>query len=100
MWLWRPVRLLATVALEPPLFDVLSGLRPNRAVMSVRELAFLGLVDRPPFGADIDPAADANPLTGLTCRCLRIGHDLCFHGAVGPSDCRLPPGQCLCGHAR
>lgn len=65
VWLRCPVCLTAPVALEFPLLNKLPGFGSDGTVMPVGELSLLSMVDGPPFRADVDPTADAHPLTRL-----------------------------------
>lgn len=77
----RPMRLPTLVALEFPLFHELLCLRADRPIVPIRELTLLGVVNRPPFGADINPTANADLVTRLVGVEGRLGR--CSVSSVG-----------------
>jgi hypothetical protein len=55
-----PARLLALVALKASLFDKFLGLGPDIAMVAIRKLPFLRLVDGVPLGAHVNTACEAD----------------------------------------
>lgn len=69
------VLLPALVALEFPLLDKLLSLGADHPIVTVRQLTFLSIVDRPPSGADVDAAGNAH--LGAGAALLLVWRRLC-----------------------
>jgi hypothetical protein len=69
------VLLAALVALEFPLLDKLLSLGADHPIVTVRQLAFLSIIDRPPSGADVDAARNAH--LGAGAALLLVWRRLC-----------------------
>lgn len=93
------ILLAALVALEFPLLNKLLSLGADHAVVTVRQLAFLSVINRPPPGADVDAASNAH--LGAGAALLLIRRCLCclpvavgLVGAVGDSRGRRSSNRC------